>query len=165
MRLLVQPDVEQRFWDKVQKLECGCWLWKGVKTKYGIGRFKYRGKLRSAHRFAYEVFYEAIPDDVWIVRRPECKTPGCCNPEHLMLGDRSIAMGNGCQRGTVNPPDNASIINTQEHKISRKFTPEQVKEIRLLLSQDVSVIYLTWRYQVDAHTIYRVKNNEHYKDV
>ncbi|QLE47833.1 hypothetical protein FD724_06720 [Nostoc sp. C057] len=85
MRLLVQPKVEQRFWDKVDKLESGCWQWKGAKTKYGIGRFKYRGKLRSAHRFAYEIFVEHISDDVWIIRKSFCPTPGCCNPDHLMM--------------------------------------------------------------------------------
>lgn len=166
MRLLVQPDTEQRFWDKVQKLNCGCWAWTGAKTKHGYGRFKYKGKLRSAHKFAYEVSIEAISDEAWVVRKSFCITPGCCNPEHLMVGDRSQASSNGYQRGTVNPPTgNTTTINTQEHKTSRKFTPQQVREIRVLLSEDVSVAQLTQRYKVDAHTIYHIKNNEHYKDV
>lgn len=164
MRLLVQPDVEQRFWDKVEKLESGCWQWTGAKTKHGYGRFKYKDKLRSAHKFAYEVSCEAVLGDVWIVRKPECKTPGCCNPVHLMVGDRSRATRNAYQRGTVNPPNNIPILNAEGSR-KRKFTPEQVKEIRLLLSQNVSVACLTQRYQVDAHTIYSIKNNKHYKDV
>ena len=165
MRLLVQPDIEKRFWGKVEKLESGCWQWKGANTKYGIGRFKYKGGFRSAHRFAYEISHEAISDESWVIRKSFCPTPGCCNPEHLTKGDRSKAISNGYQRGNVNPPLNFEEVNTQGSKIQRKFTPEQVKEIRYLLSQDFSVIYLTQRYQVDAHTIYSIKNNEHYKDV
>lgn len=165
MRLLVQPEVEQRFWDKVNKLDNGCWAWKGAKTRYGIGRFKIKGKSTSVHRFAYEITHETVSDNAWIIRKTFCPTPGCCNPDHLTVGDRSTATQNGYQRGNVVPPLVYEEPNRQGSKAQRKFTPEQVKHIRTALADEISVIHLSQIYQVDTHTIYSIKKGEHYKDV
>lgn len=167
-KLHIQQKEEARFWAKIEKQGLGCWIWLGAKTKAGFGRFKFRGKLVLSHRFAYKICCEDVPDDVWIIRKADCLTPGCCNPKHLTVGDRSQAVSHGVKRGTVVLPETYLTINTElaDKSVSRrKFAPSQIKDIRQELALNGSVSKLAKSYGVDKHTIYSIKNARHYKDI
>ena len=43
----------QAFMSKVEKLPCGCWLWRGAINDSGYGTFSYRRRSYLAHRWAY----------------------------------------------------------------------------------------------------------------
>lgn len=61
-----------------------CWLWIGPKTttKYiQYGRFYFKGKLVSAHRFSYQQFVGPIPEGMHLDHL--CRVPLCVNPAHL----------------------------------------------------------------------------------
>ena len=59
----------------------GCHLWMGAKDTSGYGRIWDSGKLLPAHRVAYELFKNAIPDGLDIDHL--CRVRCCVNPDHL----------------------------------------------------------------------------------
>lgn len=79
-----------RFWSKVnpngpvpaRKPELGpCWAWQGAPGDKGYCYFWYKGKKRLAHRFSFELFVHAIPEDLTIDHL--CRNRQCIRPDHL----------------------------------------------------------------------------------
>ena len=82
----VKPTVGDRFWSKVDKngpLFNGtpCWLWTASQDGRGYGQFRFNGKMRKAHRYAYELGKGPIQEGL----APDhlCRTPLCVNWDHL----------------------------------------------------------------------------------
>ena len=73
----------RRFWSKVQKTET-CWLWQGGRFRYGYGCFTANGKTVSAHRYAWEITVDPVPDGLFVCHR--CDVPLCVRPDHLFVG-------------------------------------------------------------------------------
>lgn len=63
-----------------------CWMWTGSKNPAGYGMVQIGSKIKLAHRAMYEVYRGPIPDN--LVIRHRCDNPGCCNPNHLIVGTR-----------------------------------------------------------------------------
>jgi hypothetical protein len=64
--------------------ESGCRLWTAAKKQFGHGRLMWAGKVRSAHRLAWEVENGPIPKGMFVCHK--CDVPACVNPDHLFLG-------------------------------------------------------------------------------
>lgn len=84
------PDVEDRFWAKVDKNgpvpehhpELGpCWLWTAARMANGYGSFKQGAQSGCAHRTAYELAVGPIPNGLHIDHL--CRVSACVNPTHL----------------------------------------------------------------------------------
>lgn len=88
------PEVDGRdprryFWSKVNlgpipdyAPELGnCWLWSGAKTVAGYGHFMRKGKVKYAHRHAFEHMRAPIPGRLTIDHL--CRVTLCVNPYHL----------------------------------------------------------------------------------
>jgi len=75
-----------RFWSKVDK-SGACWLWKASISSTGYGKFTINGVKIYAHRFAYELVNELLPD--YAQRGLEldhlCRNRSCVRPQHLEL--------------------------------------------------------------------------------
>lgn len=80
-----RKDMHDRFMSKVEfDLNGGCWLWAGSDDGgAGYGRFRAEVALgtRQAHRAAYALFCEPIPDGMEIDHK--CRVTACVNPDHL----------------------------------------------------------------------------------
>lgn len=71
-----------RFWNKVEKTDT-CWLWTAG-TARGYGLFWLNGKMRLAHRVAYELEVGLIPEGMELDHVKErCGNRNCVNPAHL----------------------------------------------------------------------------------
>jgi hypothetical protein len=76
---------EERLLQRIVKSENECWLWQGHINAKGYGRIKLsEHKYRAAHRVAYELWVEPIPEGLQIQHL--CGNSLCCNPAHLVAG-------------------------------------------------------------------------------
>lgn len=73
----------QRFWDKVEPIEDGCWIWIGAANTTGYGSYWWMGKARTAHRFAYEVLLDIELHWSTLLDHLICRRRCCVNPAHL----------------------------------------------------------------------------------
>lgn len=109
--------MSDRFMDKVEKLENGCWQWTAGKDYLGYGRFQIASyKNVVAHRVSYERFVGPIPEGLELDHL--CRNRGCVNPEHLepvdhrtnvLRGTSLVAVGalrSTCARGHELTPEN-----------------------------------------------------------
>ena len=115
-------DRETRFLSHVVKRDDGCWTWTGVTQSNGYGIFSYGSKVtgnRLAHRVAYELWKEPIPEGAWILHTCRHK---CVNPDHLEAGTPSK------NNSTDKIRDGSLLVG--ERNPSVKYTAETVREIR-----------------------------------
>lgn len=87
-RLITAPrgsDTEDRLqftgWQVTDK---GCWEWLGRRDPDGYGTITMDRRPYRAHRAAYEVWVNLIPQGH--VVRHACDNPPCINPSHLLTG-------------------------------------------------------------------------------
>jgi len=74
-----------RFRAKIEHRGAGdCWEWQACRNPQGYGLFDIRHKSFLAHRVAWVIAHDVIPDGIFILHR--CDNPPCVNPAHLWLG-------------------------------------------------------------------------------
>jgi hypothetical protein len=110
-RFYTRKPAEERFWPKVNKdgplpsnrPDLGpCWLWTGARNRQGYGSFFLsEGRWVWPHRFAYELTYGPIPED--LVLDHLCRNPSCVRPGHL----EAVLFRVNVLRGTSSAAENA----------------------------------------------------------
>lgn len=87
--------MQKRLLARVHIAAGGCWLWLGPVNDEGYARVRVPGYPTkwAIHRVAYEAFVAPIPDGLTIDHL--CRTPSCCNPEHL----EPVSMAVNIKRG------------------------------------------------------------------
>lgn len=73
--------VRDRFQDKYEVNESGCWIWVACLDVKGYGRVSVGGRMKLAHRVSYALHIGPIPEGLTLDHL--CRVPRCVNPAHL----------------------------------------------------------------------------------
>lgn len=142
-------EIRAAFMTYVEKLDTGCWAWRGAITNKGYGRASFGEQGRFvAHRVAYVLFKGHAPSNLLVMH--SCDVPHCVNPDHLSLGTNR---------------DN-SLDAAVKLRLSHKLTPSAVRRIRKLWDEGCTckeigeefgvhggMVHLVATYQRWAHVI------------
>ena len=81
-----------------------CAIFPGSIHPSGYGFVSYNGKMRSAHRLAYELAFVPVPDGLLVLHGKNgrrCASRACCNPTHLYAGTAQQNMDDRDRDGTT----------------------------------------------------------------
>ena len=109
-------NVAERFWQRIEKTETGCWEYQGCRDKYNYANVALLKRRRQAHRYAYELVNGPIPKGQHVLHT--CDNPPCVNPDHLWLGTHLENVQDMKAKGR----DNFST--------KRKLSDDQIRAIR-----------------------------------
>lgn len=118
------------FWTHVSRTD-GCWLWTASVNSGGYGQLWVSGKIRLAHRVAWELTHGRIENrasfhGTCVCHR--CDTPRCVRPGHLFLGTHQENLADAGRKGRMR---GMSGVVGERHPKS-KLTDTQRSEIRRL---------------------------------
>lgn len=128
----------------------GCWLWNASTLPSGYGQFCLAGKMKGAHRVAYELYIGPIPDGLHVLHA--CDVTWCVNPEHLFLGTHRDNMQDMTSKGRGKFP----VLYGEDHYMA-KLTSEQVLEIHRRAHAGELQSSIAAAYQISQMTVSAIK--------
>lgn len=136
----------------------GCWLWNGAtdhnERGFDYGVININRSAKRAHRVAYELYIEPIPDSNHFVCH-RCDTPSCVNPAHLFLGSNQVNISDCVAKGR-----NAR----GERSGAAVLTDKQVMAIRALYaSGEYTYKTLGAQFGVDYTAIYKIVKQKRWR--
>lgn len=155
--------LHERFWSKVDRNgpivhpDMGqCWKWTAQHdiagyAKFGIGRST--RKNWGAHRVAFALTHGFV-SQLHVLHK--CDNRGCVNPEHLFEGTHADNMRDKTEKGRV--PHGV-------HHYMAKLDANQVRDIRILLTNGQALASIGKQFGVDADTIRNIKDGKTWKRV
>lgn len=155
-RKVAEGDAIERFHQKYEINESGCWMWMGGTRPNSKGvpyprHWTDDFKSIGAHRFSFELVHGAIPQGMYVCHK--CDTPLCVNPDHLFLGSHQDNMRDMVAK-------QRSFVGRGEDKKGRaKLTNQQADQIRKM---SMSHSKIGAMFGVSATTIGRIKRKESY---
>lgn len=124
------------FYSRIERLESGCWKWKGAIHSEGYGKVRMNRKTIGTHRASWIISNGPIPDGHFVCHR--CDNRYCVNPDHLFLGTHR---------------DNMNDMSAKGRKF-KTLTPQEVLDIRKSTLDDKSTSLL---YGVKKRVIRHVR--------
>lgn len=94
--------VNDRFWNRVDKLSTSCWIWTGTVGRANYGEFWLSTTQGHtfAHRYAYQIVKGEIPKG--LVLDHLCRNPLCVNPDHLEAVTQQVNTLRGVGPSAIN---------------------------------------------------------------
>lgn len=144
----------ERFWGRVKKIEGGCWLWLGAKTKNGYGNFSpVTGTFVYAHQYSYALanggVCESIGAAMRVVVMHLCDNKLCVNPEHLR----------------VNTQQENIVDMFQKERKPGVLALEMVAEVRRLAQHGMSNKAIAEYLHLSRERVYRITSGRSWANV
>lgn len=137
-----------------ERLDNGCVVWRGEKTKYGYGRIKFARKRWMTHRLVWTLLSGAIEAGLQVCH--SCDNASCCNRAHLFLG---TAKENVCD--SINKNRRA----IRERHGMAKLTIEEVAQIREMLKMPrIGIRHIAWLLGMSETGIRHIKNGKNWRE-
>lgn len=152
-KLVLPPDTSMRFWRKVSLSSPAerypgigkCWIWEGLLSPQGYGRFYVGRRSLPAHRVAYQISERTLSRNEFACHK--CDNPACVRPDHIFIGTQKDNVDDMMKKGRqvsglkVKPECAARGdrhgSRTQPERVCRgernpssRLTEDQVREIR-----------------------------------
>jgi hypothetical protein len=135
-----------------------CWPWTGATNDRGYGQFYVNGKLKYAHRAAYEIASGVRLRHGRILH--SCDNPPCCNPKHLAIGTQADNMADMWSKGRGKLPNLRGIDHPK-----CKLTEQQVREIKVLISAGTGTRAIGRKYGVSQGAIEMIARGTNWKHI
>lgn len=133
----------------------GCWDWKGSPSKK-YGSLQFENKSISAHRASWLIHNGPIPDGMFVCHT--CDKPRCNAPTHLFLGTAKDNVSDMIKKGR------AKYLKGEKAPWS-KLTENNVREIKNLLSKNISMQKIADIFNVKIVAIFDIKHNKTWKHI
>jgi hypothetical protein len=129
-----------------------CWIWKGGRTKAGYGGVRVGTEVLYVHRLSAELHLGFDPATGLYVLH-HCDVRACFNPAHLFVGTHTDNMRDAAMKGRLG-------------RVGRgKLNPEQVAEIKQLLTKGSTQSRIALNYGVSTATISQIARGKIWKGV
>lgn len=146
----------ERFMQKVDKKENGCWEWKGWIYKNGYGGFSIKGRAVLAHRASCIIFKKDLDSSLLVLHK--CDNRSCVNPEHLFYGTNKDNTQDMIKKGRR--------ASTRGEKSGRAILSiEAVKEIRSAKKEHGYINKLAQKFSVSRPTIESVLYGHNWREL
>lgn len=119
-----------------------CWIWQGQLNHGGYARKVWRKKTFRVHRYLYQQRYGQIAEELQLDHL--CKVRACVNPEHL----EAVTAAENTRRSSLT-----------------KLTETDVRQIRRLRSEGLTLRTLASRFKVSKSNIVAVVGYRSWRDV
>jgi hypothetical protein len=132
-----------------------CWGWKASTIRHGYPQLTCKYSLfkhKNAAIGSYVIHKGPIPEGMVVMHT--CNNPICTNPDHLEIGTQQQNID---YKVSLNRQNRGEKVNTA------KLTEEQVREIRKLMEDGVSVQTVAVMYGMSNTTVYDIKKRKIWK--
>lgn len=148
----IKQDLTERFLASVDKTE-SCWIWTGSLTRSGYGRINIDGKMKRAHRVAWEMSFGPIPSDLCVCHI--CDNRRCVKPFHLFIGTSAENTADKVSKNRqARNTRMGSLVRAGEDHTQAKLSASDVEQIRLRSAGGESYAALGREFGVTKSTIY-----------
>jgi len=146
------PILFKKIKDRCRVTEDDCWQWTQCKQSNGYGRIRFNGVTQYAHRAMYAAFRG--PESI----RGKDIGQTCCNPAHLVAGERIDTMNRCVERETQAKGLVLSMKKRGQRSYLAKLTTESVIQIRARMADDVPLELLAQEYGVTVSNLKKIRD-------